>query len=397
VASKRWHITALLIVISAYGALGIDLYLPALPALGRAFNASAGDVQWTLVVFYLGFAASQPIYGPLADRYGRKAPLYVGLALFAVSNAGAALAPSLDFLIVTRFFQALGACAGTVIARAIVRDLFQGKEAAQAYSLLMTAFMVVPMLAPIAGSFILVFFDWRVMFWTLSAFSLVAAVVTIFLLPETLPVSARSTTPASRILHEYASILKDRRFLGYAVSAGFTSGTLFSYIAGAPHVIIDVFGISPTMFSVIFAINAFGIMSMTFAFSRASRRYSVAKVLHYSYVLHAAAGFAFFLAGLSGYLPAILATLFLVIASYGSVTPGNVALAMEGQGHRAGMASALFGTMQFVFASAITSVLGLFTGPSAIPLAATIAASGVLGLLANRFIAEPLHKAAARS
>lgn len=379
-----WPFFAILVAVSAYGALGIDLYLPALPAIAEYYGASAAEAQNTLVVFYIGFAFSQFFYGPIADRMGRKGPLLFGVVLFAVSNICAALAPSMEMLTVARFFQAVGACAGTVIARAIVRDLYKDKEAAHVFSLMMTAFMVVPMAAPSVGGYLLLFSGWQSLFWFMTAVSVIAAGLVLFVLPETLPSERRSTAPWSRTLHEYADILFDKRFFGYALSTGISSGTLFSYIAGSPHLIVNVFGLSPQIFALIFGINAFGIMACGYLCRILFRRFGVTRVLHYAYAVHVLLCVLLLAAAIHGAMLPILVTLFFVVASWGTLAPANVALAMEHQGARAGLASALFGTMQFVFASLIALCLAMVQDETAVPLAGVIALAGLGGFLTNR-------------
>lgn len=394
-ARSQWRMLALLIGISAYGALAMDMYLPALPTLGREFGVSPADAQMTMSVFFLGLALSQSLYGPLADRFGRKIPLCGGLLLFVAGNIGAALAPNFPFLIGTRFFQALGASAGTVVGRAIIRDVFQGREAAQAYTATMIAFMLVPMLAPMAGSYILLFSGWRSVFWVLFALAVVATFATIVYLPETYPAEQRHPAPLSRIVHTYFDLIKDRRFSGYMISAGFTAGVFFTYIAGSPHVFMDVFGVTPQGFSIIFAANAGAMVAGMMTFRRLVKRHAPGEILRKAYIAHAGAGILMVAAGMSGQFALVFTALLLLIGTVGAANPGNLTLAMEDQPHRAGAASSLFGTMQFGFAAAIAATLGLFPEGGALAFGAVTGVSGLLGFLANQLLAQrPLRQAA---
>lgn len=388
-ARNHRGLLALLCALSAYGALAMDMYLPSMPALGREFGVSPADAQMTMGVFFLGLAFSQSIYGPLADRFGRKLPLCGGLLLFAAGNIGAALAPSFDFLLAMRFFQAIGASAGTVVVRAIIRDLFEERDAAQAYSATMIVFMLVPMLAPMIGSFILLFSGWRAVFWVLFAIATAASIATVLWLPETYPADKRHPAPLSRLFHTYLDLIKDRRFSGYMISAGFTAGVFFTHIAASPHLFIDVFGMSPPGFSAIFAGTACAMIAGTMAFRRLIKRHEIADVLGWAYIVQGGAGILLIAAGASGQFFFILAALVLLVATVGIANPANVSLAMQSQPHRAGAASSLYGTLQFGFAAAISSTIGLFADEGAFAFCVVAGTSGLVAFLANRLLTQP--------
>jgi Bcr/CflA subfamily drug resistance transporter len=260
--ASRQHSTELVVLLGALTAftpLSVDMYLPALPALGAEFGASAGHVQLSVASFFLGLAVGQAFYGPLSDRFGRTRPLYIGLSLFVLASIGCALAPSMDFLIAARFFQALGACAGQVIARAIVRDLFEPKEAVQVFSLLVLVMGVSPVLAPIAGSQMLGFFEWRAIFWVIAMIGVLGLAGTLIRLHET-HLKERAPISLSSVLSVYGLLLRDRAFVGYVVTGGMAMAGMFAYIVGSPYVFIEYFRVTPGRFGFIFGINALGLV-----------------------------------------------------------------------------------------------------------------------------------------
>src|SRR5580704_97210 len=242
-------------LISAIGPFAIDMYLPALPDIGRNLHADSGAVQMSLTVFFIALSLGQSIYGPLSDMIGRKAPLYIGLALFSVSSIGCALAPSVGMLIAFRFLQGIGACAGMVIPRAIVRDLHTGVDATRLMSLLMLVFSISPILAPLTGSFVIQLGGWRAVFWAV----LIAAVVgwaILGTLSETRPPAERARSTIRGAVAAYGLLLRDRHFLGLAFIGAFGISSFFVYLSNSPFVLIEHYHLSPRLYSVCFSVNA---------------------------------------------------------------------------------------------------------------------------------------------
>src|SRR5262245_47681823 len=204
--------------LTAFAPMSVDMYLPALPTIGLAFSAVPGYVQLSLASFFLGMAIGQAFYGPLTDRFGRKRPLFVGLSIFVIASAGCALATSINVLILLRFFQALGACAGPVIARAIVRDLFEAREAVRVFSLMVLVLGVSPVLAPLVGGQILAFFDWRVIFWVTTTFGAIGLTATAWRLPETHRPENMRPLALKSVLAAYYHLVTDKTFVGYSLS-----------------------------------------------------------------------------------------------------------------------------------------------------------------------------------
>jgi DHA1 family bicyclomycin/chloramphenicol resistance-like MFS transporter len=248
-------------LLSAIGPFAIDMYLPAIPAIGRKLQAGTGAVQMSLTAFFIALSLGQSLYGPLSDMIGRKAPLYLGLALFSLGSLGCALAPNIQVLIGFRFLQGIGACAGMVIPRAIVRDLHTGVDATRLMSLLMLVFSISPILAPLTGSFVIQLGGWRAVFWVV----LVAAAVGCLILgtvTETRPRSERVNSNIRAVAAAYGLLLRDRHFLGLAFIGAFGISSFFVYLSNSPFVLIEHYHLSPRLYSVYFSANAASFFAM---------------------------------------------------------------------------------------------------------------------------------------
>src|SRR5215469_5233357 len=251
---RRFEMVVLLGALTAFAPLSIDMYLPALPTLQRYFQTTEGEVQLTLASFFLGFALGQSLYGPVADRFGRKPPIYVGMLVYVLSSAACAFAASVHALTGFRLLQAVGACAGAVMSRAMVRDLFPVEETRRVYSALILVMGVSPLVAPLIGSYVLLWFGWKAIFLSVATAGSLALVGVYCRVPETLP--AAQPLSASYIFRTYRGLLADRFFVGSTMATGFSSAGMFAYIAGAPFVFINIFGMRPDRFAWLFGINA---------------------------------------------------------------------------------------------------------------------------------------------
>jgi DHA1 family bicyclomycin/chloramphenicol resistance-like MFS transporter len=365
------------------------MYLPSLPALERVFAADAGSVQLTLAAFFAGLAFGQVMYGPLADRLGRKVPLCAGLALYALASAGCALAPNVATLILLRTAQAVGGCAGAVIARAVVRDLFDAQESARMFSLIMLVMGVAPILAPLAGGALLVMLGWRSIFWVLALFGLLVLLGVLLWLPETRSApSDRSAHPESALTN-VARLAADRRFIGFALAGGCAQAGMFAYISGSPSVFIDLYGVPAQHYGWLFGTNALGLIAASQVNRRLLSRHGAQRVL--SWALAAIAIFGALLVVVAatrvGGLPGLLVPLFGYVATLGLTFPNSTALAMASQPEAlAGTASALLGTIQFSAAALASVTVGVLYDATPVPMAAVIGVCGVLGVLADRLL-----------
>lgn len=386
---REWVLIIVLSALTAMAPVSIDMYLPALPALAQDLATTPAGAQLTLSAFMLGFGGGQIIYGPLADRYGRRVPLAVGLALAVAASIGCALARSLDALIVWRFVQALGGCAGPVLARAIVRDLYERDRMARVLSLMTMVMSVAPIAAPLIGGQLLLHGSWRAVFWTLAGFGALCLVGSLALLRETLPPEHRARLPLSALVRAYIEPLKNRRFLGYAFTGAFVYAGMFAYISGSPFVFISLYGVPPQYYGLLFGLNVVGIMIATALNGRMVMRAGADHMLRGGTVLAAVSGCLLLLAGASGWggLPGLAVPLFFFIGSIGFIGANSVAGAlMLFAQQRAGMASALLGTLQFFFGALGAVLVAAFNDGTALPMTAVIALAGIGSLLVRQVL-----------
>ena len=364
------------------------MYLPALPTLAASFGAPASRAQLTLSAFLLGFGAGQLVYGPLADRWGRKPPLLGGVGLYVVASALCAVSPGIGVLIGLRVLQGLGACAGPLIARAIVRDVYERDRAARMLSLLLLVMGVAPLLAPLIGGQLLVAVGWQAIFWTLTAFGVLCLAGAWLGLPETLPTARRARLSFPRTLARYAELLSHRAYLGYALSSGAAYAGMFAYFAGSPFVFIELYGVPPQHYGFLFGLNVVGLMIGAALNSRLVLRFGADRLLRLGVTIAALAGGALVLVAATriGGLPGLVVPLFCFIASLSLIGPNAMAGALAGFPHMAATASALAGTFQFGLGAVSGAAVGALHDGTALPMGAVIAATGLASFLAHRLL-----------
>lgn len=367
---RRFVFTAASVM--AIGPLSIDMYLPSLPALQAHFGADTASTQLTLSLYFIGLAIGQLIYGPVSDRFGRRKPLLFGLMLYALVSLGCAYAPGMDSLIVLRFLQALGGCAGMVITRAMVRDLFPPQEMARILSTLVLIMGVAPILAPLIGGQIFLLFGWQAIFMVMAAYSLFCF-AGIYALPETSH-NRGEALQLGNVLAGYARLLRHRRFMGYALAGGVAQAGMFAYISGSSFVFINVYGVAPAHFGLLFGSIAFGLITAAQVNSFVLRRYRSEHVLRIALMANACFSVLLLINAWTGFggLPGIMIPLFCGMSSLGFSFPNSTAGAMAPFGDRAGMAAALLGTLQFGIAAISGSVVGYLFNGTAVPMAAVI-------------------------
>lgn len=362
--------------LSAVGPLSLDMYLPGLPQLSGDLSATASATQLTLTACLAGLALGQLLAGPLSDRMGRRRPVLAGAALFAAASLACAVAPSVETLVGLRFLQGLGGAAGIVVGRAIVRDLYEGDAAARLYSSLMLVGGIAPILAPVIGGLLLAVTDWRGVFVVLSACGAALLAAAARGLPESL--ATRSSRRGGA-----RTVLRDRRFVAYALCSGLMMGAMFAYIAGSPFVLQTIYGLSPQAYSIVFAANGLGILAASYASRQLVGRTTPARLLNAGVAL-GAGGAALLLAGLAVDAPVgvVLVALALVVSSIGLVNPNATTLALADHPSDAGAASALLGTSQFLIGAAAAPLVGLAGPGDALPMGITIAVAVTLAALA---------------
>jgi len=382
------RMAAILGLLSAVGPAAIDMYLPALPDLERDLDTSVAGAQATLSVYFLAFGVAQMLYGPLSDRYGRKGPLYAGLALFTLASIGCALAPTIGWLTLMRFLQGCGAAAVMVLPRAIVRDLHTGPAATRLMATIMLVVSVSPMLAPLAGSALIAFGDWRTIFAVLAGTALLALTLTRLALPETLRPDRRRAIDAASLRRGIVTLLADREFVGLTFVGGFGFASFAVFLASASFVYTGQFGLSPTGFSLAFAINALGFFGASQMAAPCAERFGVQRVIRAAVLAFAtftALLVVLVLAGL-GSLPVIIAMLFLSNACLGLVIPTTMVMALDAHGEIAGLASSLGGTLQMVTGGLMVALVGPFFDGTALPMVLAIALCALAALVLTRWL-----------
>jgi DHA1 family bicyclomycin/chloramphenicol resistance-like MFS transporter len=376
--------------LSAFGPMCTDMYLPAFPMISRQFSVSDPVVQLTVTTCLLGLALGQLIAGPVSDRLGRRSPLLVGLAIFAGASVACAVAPDAYVLLAARLAQGLAGAAGLVIGRAIVRDLYSGWQMARYFATLMLVMGIAPIAAPLAGSGILEAASWHAIFWVLACFGALLLIAVRLWLPETLPPAGRRGN--SRAAGLLLASLRDKRFVGLALTSGLVSGAMFAYIGGATFVLQQVYRLSPLQFGLVFGSNAIGIVVASQLSTHLVERVTPL-VLLWAGVLQAAAGGVVLLCAATAHLvlPVVLVGLFCVVSTIGLVSPNASALALEDQAGAAGSAAAMLGLSQLAIGALIAPIVGAFGG-TLLPLAIAMAASAWAAVAAMSYlVAAPLH------
>lgn len=355
--TPRFDLTLLVLaLLTAFGPLSIDMYLPAFAAIADSYQTTSNDVELSLTAFFLGLCIGQLLYGTVADRFGRKPPLYVGLMLYIVSSVALAYASSLESFIFWRFVQAIGSCAGLVIARAMVRDMYTPQASAQVFSWLILVMGIAPIVAPLLGAVITQHLGWPAMFLLLAALALLCLLIMNRKLVET-----RGPDPSVRIgssLSIYAAILRDLSFLRYALPGGIAQSGMFAYITASPLLFIEFFGLEPTLYGWLFASNAIGIISMAQLNAWLLRRHPADRILRRALPTLAIISASLALMGwFSVSVWPLLIGVFCYVSTLGMVFPNTMAGALAEQQQRAGSASALTGSLQFLIAVVVSAAV----------------------------------------
>lgn len=367
--------------LTAFAPLTIDMYLPAMPQIAAELHTGSSQVQLTLTACLIGLAVGQLVAGPISDTVGRRRPLLIGLTIYTLVSLSCAVAPSIWVLTAGRLVQALGAAAGIVVARAVVRDLYEGVRLGKTFSMLMLVTGTAPILAPVIGAQLLRFTDWRGIFVAFALFGLLLMVASAVGLKETLPAERRQPANVRNTLRTSKKLLTDRLFLGCALSGGLALAAMFAYIAGSSFVLQGKeYGLSPQQFSLVFASNAVGLVAVSQLNGRLIGRVSSHRLLAIALVANATGGVLVLLAAATGAgLGLLLPPLFVSVASIGMVTPNAMTLAMDDHPDTAGMAAALLGVLQFFLGGLTAPLVGL-GGGGAVAMGIVIAVCGLLAL-----------------
>ncbi|GGQ16230.1 multidrug effflux MFS transporter [Streptosporangium pseudovulgare] len=383
-ARRRGPLLLILGALSAIGPLSIDMYLPALPSIAAEMNAGQSQVQLSLTACLIGVSVGQVLAGPISDVRGRRGPLLIGIAAYAVASLLCAFSPGVYGLIGFRLLQGVAGGAALVIVRAVVRDLYHGAAIARIFATLMLVSGLAPILAPIAGAQLLEHTSWRGVFVSLSVAGLLLLAAALFGVRETLPPGRREEGGLRHTLVTFWHLLRDRSFMSSALTAGLGFGAMFAYISASPFVIQEVYGASPQTYSLLFALNAFGLTIAAQIGGRlAGRRVAPTRLIVIGLFLFAAGAAVLLVTALAHLsLPVLAAGLLVMMCGGGLVMPGAGALALAGQPQQvAGSASALTGVLQFALGAVAAPLTGL-AGGGALPMAAVLAAFALAALAA---------------
>jgi DHA1 family bicyclomycin/chloramphenicol resistance-like MFS transporter len=374
--------------LSAFGPLSMDMYLPGLPSMARDLSAPAWAAQLTITASMVGLAGGQLVAGPISDALGRRRPLLAGLAAYMAASLLCAMAPTIWLLLLFRVIQGAAGAAGIVIARAIVRDLHTGVAAARTFALLMLVNGLAPILAPLIGGELLHVTDWRGIFVVLAAIGALLLIAAWAMLAETLAPAARHGGGIVATLRIFRGLVGDREYMGYALAMGLAFGAMAAYIGGSPFVLQDIYGVSPQVFSLLFALNAGGIVVASQVGRALVDRLGPRALLNAGVSMSALGGLGVLASVLLDIgLIALLPSFFVLVASIGLVFPNATALALADHPQTAGSASAGLGLSQFAIGALAAPLAGVGGSHTALPMAIVMATLPVAGLACLRVLA----------
>jgi DHA1 family bicyclomycin/chloramphenicol resistance-like MFS transporter len=381
--ARRIELVALFGLLTVFTPIAVDMYLPAMPTIAREFARPIAAIEHSLAFYLLGLCIGQALVGPLSDRFGRRWPILIGLALYILGSAGCALAPGPLSLDAARFLQAVGGCTGTVLARACVRDLFPPGQASRIFAQMLLILSVSPLFAPFVGGWLLPLTGWRSLFWIQGGAALLTLGLTWLRLPESHPGSDRRLHPV-HVMADYWAILRDRRFTGYVFPATLTGGGLYVFLTGWPHVVIDIYKVAPQYFGFTFVLNGVGLIFFSQGTARWLKTRPGEPLLRAAIIANAVTGCMALLFGLTGWggLMGLVLWMFLYCAMIGCINPTSAGLAMHHFGHAAGMASALIGILLYGGGTIASLMMGAFVTPTTpVPMTGLICGFGLCGLV----------------
>ena len=389
---RQPHLGEILLLgsLTAFGAVTIDLYLPTLPAIARDYGTSAAAVQLTLSTFFVGMALGQLFFGPLSDRIGRRPTILIGCAVYVAASLFCALAPTIEALVVGRFFQALGCCAAMVTCRAIVRDRYDHRDSARIFSLLMLVLAIAPLLAPTVGGWIAAAAGWHAVFYAFVAVGVAISAAVGLRLDESRSAATAQAARGQDVLSAYARLLGHKRLIGYLLVGAANGATLFSYIAASPDLVVNSWGFSESQFGLVFAAIAVGVVGSSQVNRLLLKHRSPDAILAWATLGAAAAGVALWLVALfDAPVLVVLAAVFVALSSNGLIAANASAGALNVDPLRAGAISGLMGGINFGMGAAASALAAAMYDGTARPLAANVAVALLLAAAAYHLLAKP--------
>lgn len=382
-------IATLLMFLTIFGPISMDLYLPVLPALTAELGAATSIAQLTVTACLIGLAVGQVIAGPLSDRYGRRRPALVGITAFIVTSVFCAMSPTIEMLILARFAQGLAGAVGIVISQAAGRDLYEGKALLRFYGRLTVLSGFAAIVGPLIGGQLARFTDWRGLFLFLAAVGAALLAASLLILKETLPPERRTQGGLGPILGDFRNLLSDRHLLGVVLVTGFVSAALFAYLSGATFVLQGIYGLSPQQYSFAFGLNSFGFMVFGYLSSRAAERWSETGTLTIGLAMCGMGAIGLLLTGLFHLqLVVVIVSLFVMVSGVATTSPPTTSLAMAGYPQLAGTASSLLGLTRFAFGGIAAPLVGLGGANTVLPLGIVTVVSVALGVMTFRTLVD---------
>ena len=382
-----WYVLAVLSMLMGFASISTDLYLPAMPLMAQSLVAETGMIELTISGYLIGFSLGQLLWGPISDRYGRRPSVAAGLVLFVFGSAGCALATSAQILIAWRVVQAVGACAGVALSRAMVRDFYQGNRAAQMLSTLITVMTIAPLIGPTVGGQIVALAGWRAIFWVLVGVGL-ATLCALMSIPETLPVARRNQEHLGLAMLRYLTLLKNRRLLGYVGTGAFLYAGMYAYIAGTPFAYISYYHVPVQKYGLLFAVGIVGIMLANMLNARLVLRHGYDRVLLVGCYAGAFSALVTAFAAGSGWggLWGLVIPLFIFASTTGLIVANSITGAMALFPERAGAVSALTGALQYGSGIFGSGLVGLFADNTPWPMGWVIGFCGIGCLVSTRLL-----------
>jgi len=356
---SKFYLILILGMLTAIGPFSIDMYLPAFPDIAKSLNTNVAKVALSLSSFFIGISAGQLIYGPLLERYGRKKPLYFGLCIYLLASIGCAMANSINALIIFRLLQALGGCAGMVASRAIVRDLFEVKENAKIFSMLMLVVAVSPIIAPTLGGYVTAVVGWRYVFAILFGVALIIIAGVYFLLPESRSPDPNFSLRPKPIINNFTAVIIHPQFYTYALTGAISSAGLYAYISGSPHVFMEIFKVTEQQYGWIFALIAMGLIGASQVNTVLLKNYKSEEIIKMALIAQNIIGITLAVITFLGWGDLFL-TIFLIfvfLCCQGFIFPNTSALSLAPFAHSAGSASALLGAIQMFIGAGISALV----------------------------------------
>lgn len=378
----------LLGILAAIGPLTIDMYIPGFAQIAKDFGTDENRVAFTMTSYFIGIALGQLAYGPLVDKYGRKNPLLIGLAIYILAALGCAFASSIEMMVVLRFFQALGGSAGMVAATAIITDVYKPDYRARVFSLIMLVMGIAPIAAPSFGSFFIAYFNWKAIFFFLAIFAGAVGSMIYFFLPETSKFMHSDRLKFKKVSGDYLSVLRNRTFFFYTMAGSIANSIIFAYIASSAFIFLTYYGLSKATFSFIFGLNASGMIFGSYLNGLLTKKVYYLKILRYA--IWFLTGFSVVFSIVVFINPTIsyqwvVVGIFAVQSSLGFTYPNAIAASLAPFTKNSGSASALNGSIRMGISAMVTAVIGLVVADSAFTMFSTMAVLAICAMFFLRF------------